>query len=119
FEARDATARTLRVGLPLPAHVVLDKQSGALLTQEIDRVGTLCDFVLIDLAGQDSPIARRAIALADTVVTPVNCSPTDLDALGSVNPVTHAFRQAGLFAQIVGELRDERLSRGLVAFDWV
>lgn len=119
FEARDATARTLRVGLPLPAHIVLDKQSGALLTQEIDRMGAQCDFILIDLAGQDSPIARRAIALADTVVTPVNCSPTDLDALGSVNPVTHGFRQAGLFARIVGELRQERRSRGMVPFDWI
>ena len=87
LEARDGTARALKVALPRPSHVVLDKQSGAVLAQEIERLGRGCDFVLIDLAGQDSPTARRAIALADTVVTPVNCSPTDLDALGRINPV--------------------------------
>jgi chromosome partitioning protein len=119
LEARDGTARTLKAPLPRPAHIVLDKQSGALLTQEIERAGATCDFVLIDLPGQDSPTARRAIALADTVVSPVNCSPTDLDAFGSVNPVTHRFRQAGPFAAIVAALREERLARDDVTFDWV
>ncbi|HYD25715.1 MAG TPA: division plane positioning ATPase MipZ, partial [Croceibacterium sp.] len=112
FEARDGTARALKVALPRPGHVVLDKQSGAVLAQEIERLGRGCDFVLIDLAGQDSPTARRAIALADTVVTPVNCSPTDLDALGRINPVTRRFRQAGPFAEIVAALRAERMARG-------
>ena len=119
LEARDGTARALKVALPRPSHVVLDKQSGALLAQEIDRLGRDCDFVLIDLAGQDSPIARRAIALADTVVTPVNCSPSDLDALGRINPVTRRFRQAGPFAEIVAALRSERMARGQPGFDWV
>ena len=119
LEARDGTARALKVALPRPSHVVLDKQSGALLAQEIERLGRGCDFVLIDLAGQDSPIARRAIALADTVVTPVNCSPTDLDALGRVNPVTRRFGQAGPFAEIVAALRAERMARGQPGFDWV
>jgi chromosome partitioning protein len=119
LDARDATARTLKIALPRPSHVVLDKQSGALLTQEIARVDAGSDFVLIDLAGQDSPLARRAIALADTVVTPVNCSPTDLDALGWINPVTHRFRQAGPFATIVAALREERIARGQASFDWI
>ena len=119
LEARDGTARALQVALPRPSHVVLDKQSGALLVQEIERAGAKCDFVLIDLAGQDSPTARRAIALADTVVSPINCSPTDLDALGSVNPVTHRFQRAGPFAAIVAALREERLARGHASFDWI
>lgn len=119
LEARDGTARALKAALPRPGHVVLDKQSGALLAQEIERLGRGCDFVLIDLAGQDSPTARRAIALADTVVTPVNCSPSDLDALGRVNPVTKRFRQAGAFAEIVAALRAERMARGQAGFDWV
>jgi chromosome partitioning protein len=119
LEARDGTVRALKVELPQPRHVVLDQPSGALLSQEIERVGGDCDFVLIDLAGQDSPIARRAIALADTVVTPINCSPTDLDALGRINAVSRRFREAGPFAAIVTALREERLARGLPAFDWV
>ncbi len=119
LEARDGTARALRVPLPRPSHVVLDKQSGALLLQEIERVGRDCDYVLIDLAGQDSPIARRAIALADTVVTPINCSPTDLDALGRINAVTRRFRNPGPFAEMVTALRSERVGRGHTGFDWV
>lgn len=119
LEARDGTARALKIPLPRPGHVVLDKQSGAMLAQEIDRVGHGSDFVLIDLAGQDTPIARRAIAMADTVVTPVNCSPTDLDALGRINPVTRRFLQAGPFAEIVAALRAERMARGEPGFDWI
>ncbi len=119
LEARDGTVRTLKVDLPQPKHVVLEQQSGALLSQEIERLGAQCDFVLIDLAGHDSPIARRAIALADTVVTPINCSPTDLDALGRINPVSRRFREAGPFAEVVTALRNERLACGLPAFDWV
>ena len=76
-------------------------------------------MVIIDLPGQDSALARRAIALADTVVTPVNCSPTDLDALGAINPVTRRFRQAGVFAEVVTALRAERTLRGHAAFDWI
>jgi chromosome partitioning protein len=119
LDARDGTCRALKVALPRPRHVMLDKQSGALLMQEIARVGPDCDFIVIDLPGQDSPFARRAIALSDTVVTPINPSPTDLDALGVVNPVTHRFRQAGPFAAMVGALRDERLAREHAAFDWI
>jgi chromosome partitioning protein len=119
LEAREGTGRALKVDFPQPRHVLLDQQSGALLAQEIERVGAGCDFVLIDLAGHDSPIARRAIALADTVVTPVNCSPTDLDALGRINPVSRRFRGPGPFAEILIALRDERISRGAPAFDWV
>jgi len=119
FEARDGTVRALKVELPQPRHAVLEQQSGALLSQEIERVGGDCDFVLLDLAGHDSPTARRAIALADTVVTPVNCSPTDLDALGRVNAVSRRFREAGPFAAIVTALRDERVARGLAPFDWI
>ena len=119
LEARDGTARALGILLPRPHHVVLDKQSGALLMQEIERLGRDWDYVLIDLAGQDSPIARRAIALADTVVTPINCSPTDLDALGRINPVSRHFREAGPFAEVVAGLRAERLARGLAGFDWI
>ncbi len=119
LEARDGTARTLKAALPRPNHLVLENQSGALLLQEIERAGAGCEFVIVDLAGQDSPTARRAIALADTVVTPINCSPTDLAALGQINPVSHQFGQAGPFAEVVVALRAELAARGRPAFDWI
>lgn len=119
LDARDGTARTLKVDLPRPKHFALEKQTGALMCQEIDRVAPDADVVVIDLAGADSPIARRGIALADTVVTPVNCSHADLDPIGRINPVTHKFKQAGPFAAVVAELREQRIASGMHAFDWV
>jgi chromosome partitioning protein len=119
LEARDGTMRALRVDLPRPVHAVLDKQSGALLIQEIERLGRDCDFILIDLPGHDSPIARRAIALANTIVTPINCSPADINALGSINPVTHQLRKAAPFAELIVAMRAERIVSGLDPFDWV
>lgn len=119
FESRGGTARMLKAALPMPRYTVLGRQERTLLLEEMERLGGDCDFVLIDLAGYDSPTARRAIAMADTVVTPINCSPADLDALGSINPVSGRFRHAAPFADVVSALRDERLARGGAAFDWV
>ena len=119
LQAREGSARTLRLKIPQPRFVLLEAQSGALLLQELERVGRESDFVVIDLAGHDGPTARRAIAIADTVVTPVNCSAADLDSLGSIHPITRRLRRTGAFAQLVIGLRDERERLGLGAFDWV
>jgi len=119
LEARDGAIRTLRVNLPRPKHIALETPSGAMLLQELERAERHYDFVVIDLAGHDSPIARRAIALADTVVTPVNCSSADLDSLGSMHPISKRLRRAGPFAETVMQLREERVRRDLGAFDWV
>ncbi|WP_373694005.1 division plane positioning ATPase MipZ [Parafrankia sp. BMG5.11] len=118
LEARDRTTRTLKVDRPRLEHVVFEKQSVSLLLQEIERLGRDCDFVVIDLPGHDSPIARRTIALAHTVITPTNCSPADRDALGSIAQATGELRQASPFAQVVVGLPAERLVR-VDAFDWV
>jgi chromosome partitioning protein len=116
---RDATARSLQIELPCPRHVVLQNQSGALLSQEISRIGTNCNYVVIDVAGHDSAIARYAMAMADTLVTPVNCSFIDLDLLGIFDPVTRKLREPGHFAQLVNELRNERARQGMEPLDWV
>lgn len=117
--ARDATARRLGVGLPLPRHVVLNQASGAMLFQEIARAGPDCQVVVIDAPGSDSPIVRRAIAMADKLVTPVNLSFADLDLLAHFNPVTHAFTSSGCFAATVKGLGDARTELGLDPTDWL
>jgi chromosome partitioning protein len=117
--SRAASARRLGVTLPLPKQQVLKVQSGAMLCQEICRVGWESDVVVVDVAGYDSGIARRAIALADTLVTPVNNSFVDLDLLGRFHPVTLELLGPGCFAIAVNELRDARIRRGLPRLDWV
>lgn len=123
---RDATARRLRIDLPLPRHQVLQVQSGSMLCQEINRVGWESDVVIIDVAGHDSAIARRAVAIArravaiaDTLVSPVNSSFVDLDLLGRFHPISLEFVAQGCFAVAVNEIRAARSRRGMPGLDWV
>lgn len=119
LERREGTARRLDIALPVPKYQVLHVPSGATLCQEIGRIGWDSDIVVIDVAGADSGIARRAIAIADTLVTPVNSSFVDLDLLGRFHPVTLDLISHGRFATTVSEIRDARLRRDLSAIDWI
>jgi chromosome partitioning protein len=116
---RDATARRLRIDLPQPQHHVLRTQSSAMLLQEMARLGWDSDVIVIDGPGHDCGIARRAIALADTLVTPVNGSFVDLDLLARFHPVTHEMLAPGCFAQTVNDLRAARAVRDMPPLDWL
>lgn len=116
---RGGTAKRLGVRLPLPRHVLLQQPSGAQLCQEIARAGWGCDYVVIDAAGHDSPIARRAIALADLLVSPVNSSFVDLDLLGRFHAVNGRLLGPGCFAAMVCELRAAKTELGLPGLDWL
>lgn len=116
---REATARSLGVALPMPLSGVLRQQNGAQLCQELARIGWDSDFIVIDAAGHDSPIARRAIALADTLVTPVNGSFVDLDLLGRFRADYSKLEAQGCFATLVNALRDARARHGMRALNWV
>lgn len=119
LQSRDGTARRLGTALPIPRQISLQMPSGAMLCQEISRIGWEANVIVIDAAGYDSPIARRAIALADTLVTPVNNSFIDLDVLGHFHPVTLDIKGPGCFSATVGELREARVRAGLPRLDWV
>ncbi|ROT93338.1 ATPase [Altererythrobacter sp. FM1] len=119
LEARHATAHCLNAKLPAIQSIRIDNNSTAMLQQEIARLGSEIDVVIIDVAGRDCPQARRAIALADTLVTPISASHYDLDALGHFDPVTHELREPSAFARTVLALRAEQLARGLSTADWV
>jgi chromosome partitioning protein len=90
-----------------------------MLSQEIARVGGDCDVVVIDAPGHDSAIARRAIAMADTLVTPVNGSFADIDVLGQFNALTRKFVTPGCFAAMVDGIRTERERIGMAPLDWL
>lgn len=119
LNSRDGTAKRLGVRLPLPRHLLLQQQSGAMLCQEIARVGWDCDYVVIDAAGHDSGIARRAIGLAELLITPVNSSFVDLDLLGRLHPTTDRLQGPGCFAAMVAELRAARAAARLPELDWL
>lgn len=116
---RENTARCLGKALPSPRYGVLHQQSGTQLHQEIGRIGSDCDFVIIDVPGTDSPLARYAMALADTLVTPINASHFDLDVLGHFDPVSGALRQPGPFASCVRDINTERARAGRPLGSWI
>lgn len=116
---RGGTARRMALALPLPRHQLLEQASGAMLCQEIARAGWDCDIVVIDAAGHDSGIARRAIGMADVLVTPINASFVDLDLLGQFEPATGLLRGPGCFSAMVGELRAARADAGMAELDWL
>jgi chromosome partitioning protein len=117
--SREGTARRLGIRLPLPRHVLLKQQSGSMLCQELARSGWDCDYVVIDGPGYDHGIARRAIALADLLVTPVNSSFVDLDLLARFDAATKRYQGPGCFASAVAELRVARAKVGLPGLDWL
>lgn len=116
---RDATARALQVDIPRPRHIVLQRQSGAMLHQEIMREGHDCDFVIVDAAGHDSTIARHAMAMADTLITPVNNSSMDLALLGRFDALSGKLKEPGCFAALVDDLRREKERYGMGMPDWI
>lgn len=119
LENRAATSRSLGIDLPSPQTLMLEHQTGAMLMQEIARVGTGRTTIIIDVAGHDSPIARRAIAMADKIITPVNPTFIDLDSVAHFNAATMRFAKLGRFAETVEQLQTERHERGLPKTDWM
>ncbi len=116
---RDATARRLNVDVPQPRHHVLSVQSGAMLCQELARLGWDSDFFILDAPGHDAAIVRRALAIADHLITPVNGSFVDLDLLARLHPTDRTMMLPGCFAETVAGIRASRLRHGLTPLDWV
>jgi chromosome partitioning protein len=115
LENREGTRRRLKIDFAQPRHVVLTHLTAAGLHQEINRLGSGASFVIVDVAGHDSPMARHAIALADTLVTPVNDSFVDIDLLGHLDPVSFRIKAMGDFTCLVQQIRERRQS----PLDWV
>jgi chromosome partitioning protein len=119
LDAREATAREHQVTLPGPQQILLAQSTEAELETKVRMAQTHCGFVVIDVGGHDSPIARRAIHIADTIVTPVNDSFIDLDMLGHIDAKTGELKTLGAFARLVAHLKEPGLARRERALDWV
>jgi chromosome partitioning protein len=119
LDAREETARKHGVDLPGPRQILLAQSTEAELETKIRMAQIDCPYIIIDVGGHDSPIARRAISIADTIVTPVNDSFIDLDMLGHVDPQTGEFKTLGAFARLVEHLKEPGIAHRERALDWV
>jgi chromosome partitioning protein len=119
MDARVETARDYDADLPSPTHLILKQVTEAGLETEIRTAQIDCGFVVIDVGGHDSPIARRAIFMADTIVTPVNDSFIDLDMLGHIDAKSGKLKTLGPFARLVEHLKEPGLTQRPIGLDWV
>jgi chromosome partitioning protein len=119
FDNREATARRRQLDLPSPRHVALDLLTPAGLDQEIARIGSNADFIVIDTPGRDDPVSRAAIAKADTIVTPINDSFVDLDLIGQVDAETFRVKKPSFYAELIWDLRKVRAQADGTTVDWV
>ena len=119
LDNRAATARRRGLTMPTPVHGVLSLLTPAGLDQDVARLGQGCDFVIIDTPGRDDPLARAAIALADTLVTPINDSFVDLDLIGQVDAETFKVKRPSFYAELIWDLRKVRAKQDGGTVDWV
>ncbi len=119
LDNREATARRRGLALPSPRHVALNLLTPAGLDQEVMRIGSGCDFVIIDTPGRDDPLTRAAIARADTIVTPINDSFVDLDLIGQVDAETFKVKKPSFYAELIWDLRKQRAQTNGTSVDWV
>jgi chromosome partitioning protein len=123
---RLAWSRQRGLDLPAPTHVCFDEEredpERDSATAFLDTLTTLAEqhnTIVIDTPGHSSEVARVALSLADTLMTPLNDSFVDLDSLGSVDPET--FRVSGIsqYARVVEDARALRRQRGKQDTDWI
>ena len=119
LDNRAATARRRMLALPSPHHGVLSLLTTAGLDQEVARLAHGRDYIVIDTPGRDDPLARAAIALADTLVTPINDSFVDLDLIGQVDAETFRVKKPSFYAELIWELRKVRAKTDGGTVDWV
>ncbi len=124
IENRRAFAAGKNIALPVPEHHVFEpgRRGADDDRRELERlVGELaarCDALIIDSPGSDSVVARHALSLADTIVTPVNDSFIDLDLIGKVGADARVLRPSA-YSQIVWEQKQRRAMRNREAIDWI
>ncbi len=117
--ARMESEQAYGVSLPGPEQIMLAQQNENELEEKLRMARIHHSFIVIDVGGHDSPIARRAIFMADTIVTPVNDSFIDLDMLGRVDPRTGEFQTLGNFARLVEHLKEPGIALRPKPLDWV
>ncbi len=119
LDNRAATMRRSGLRLATANHAVLSLLTPAGLDQEVARLGHGADYVIIDTPGRDDPLARAAIAIADTLVTPMNDSFVDLDLIGQVDPETFKVKKPSFYAELIWDLRKVRAKADGGTVDWV
>jgi chromosome partitioning protein len=129
-ENRQAWAQHIGRDLEMPDHHRFDEPSayataddeaaaGWALTNAVETMAKLYNFIVIDTPGHRTNLGRLAHSLADTLITPLNDSFVDLDVLGCVDAATLGVSGTSHYGQMVEEARNQRQARDGATTDWV
>lgn len=119
LENRDATMRRLETDLPRASYEALEEHTDAGFTAAVERLSTDADVIVVDTPGRDDDIAKAAILMADTLVTPMNDSFVDLDLIGQVHPENYKVTRPSFYAELVWNSRTQRAKQTGKSVDWV
>jgi chromosome partitioning protein len=129
LDNRRAFAEAEGLDLPMPEYVTLKPsvaetredciiEERCAVTEALQAFADL-DFVVIDAPGHHGNMTRLALAAAGTLISPVNDSFLDLDALAQIDPRTGHPGEVGAFTRMVREERARRTGSALPRLDWV
>ncbi len=119
LDNRTATQRRLLVPLPMVAYDTFDPAKGERVEDALARIAADADVVVVDTPGRDDEHARALMAMADTLVTPINDSFVDLDLIGEVDAETYKVRRPSFYAEVVWKSRTQRAKAHGASVDWV
>ena len=98
---------------------MLEDHSDGGFAAAIERLSADADVIVIDTPGRDDEIARAAILMADTLVTPMNDSFVDLDLIGQVHPENYKVTRPSFYAELMWNSRTQRAKVTGKSVDWV
>lgn len=115
--------------VPCPAHIHIDRGTSTNVFENrdaerwnveaaIEDLGRRNDFIIIDTPGSDRFMSVVGHSYADTLVTPVNDSFVDLDLLAKIDPQTLRMMKAGVYTEMVWDLRRQREKRDGRTINW-
>ena len=120
FQNRTAYGEAEGLALPQPDHQVV-KPGGrnVPLPERLDALAEEYQLVVIDSPGADTAQSRLAHSFADVLVTPINDSFVDLDALAVIDPESWKVLRPSRYAEMVWQQKKVRAKRDRREIDWV
>jgi len=98
-----------------------DKAGDEKLVQLVTALDSLshCQYVIVDTPGSDHMLCRAAHVLADNLITPLNSSFLDLDALVRVDREANQISGPSAYSEMVLYMSEARSEFGADPIDWL
>jgi len=78
-----------------------------------------CDFVILDTPGSEGHLSALGHGRADTLITPLNDSFLDIDALARIDRRRRAVLGPSRYAEMVAAQNERRVAGGRAPIDWL